>query len=288
MKQNKKDVLVHIFFSKKILIYDKILIVSLLYTINNKEYDRKIRIMKKIKKKMNEIDKIVIAVCVLAISIGYALIVNVINANNIESKNNNIKPVEYIYTTNTRNTIYMNCLIDKDIPVYNNALDARKTFGNKRVYLRHKVKNKIKWMISDNENTFYFDKKKECVEVTNNSQFPELANSKCKEQITRKIEESYVGFVITSEMKNINTKMIKGNYYIKSGNSYNANVKKLKKIFGNSEDNSNCIEDDSSLSCSVENIKVTVFNNGSVIAEDGNSYCTIESNGSSYCNEENN
>lgn len=240
--------------------------------------------MKKRKKKITESEKIIIAVCVLAISIVYALIVNSFNVKSIDKNINKVKTVEYIYTVNTRNTIYLNNLIDEEITIYNNGLSARKAFDNKRIFLRHKVKNAIKWIVYDNENTFYFDTKKECVEASNDSQFPELSSSECKEQITRKPQESYVGFVITNEMKENNTKMIVGNHFVKCGNSYVENIEIMKKAFGDSEEELYCLDNGSDFNCSAEDLKVTVFDNGSVTAKDGNSSCTVESDGASYCN----
>ncbi len=228
--------------------------------------------MKKRKNKINETDKIIIAICVLVISIGYALITSSFSADsksNNDIQSNTIKKEEYIYTINTRNTIYLNKPIDDKISIY-------KTPNNKSIYLKHKVKNIIKWSITDNENTFYFDSEKECEGATNDKKYPELSRHTCKKQILRIPIESYIGFVIE------NSSVTVGEYSIKAtSEAYIENKEIMKKTFGESL----CIDNSSSFSCNISNLKITIFDNGSINATKDNYSCSIDSDGSSYCNE---
>ena len=101
-----------------------------------------------------------------------------------------------------------------------------------------------------------------------------------------KIEESYVGFIVTSDMVTSNPGMIEGTYTLRGGDSglnYTANVNTIKAAFGYDVYPSRCTDSTTYFSCQVQAIHTTIYLNGKVTAYDPSYNCTVNSNGSSKC-----
>ena len=101
-----------------------------------------------------------------------------------------------------------------------------------------------------------------------------------------KIEESYVGFIVTSDMVTSNPGMIEGTYTLRGGDSglnYTANVNTIKAAFGYDIYPSRCNDSTTYFSCQVQAIHTEVHTNGKVTAYDQSYNCTVNSNGSSKC-----
>ena len=98
------------------------------------------------------------------------------------------------------------------------------------------------------------------------------------------VEESYVGFIVTSTMAQANSGMTAGTYYIKGGttSSNSANEAVLQSAFG--ENGGYCIKYSSSFECSVSGLVANVDQDGYVSAKKGARICLVDNiDGVSYC-----
>lgn len=102
---------------------------------------------------------------------------------------------------------------------------------------------------------------------------------------SNEIEESYVEFVVTSDMVTANPGMVAGTYTLKGGDygaSYASNVNTIKTAFGYSSYPSRCYDDTASFRCSVSGLRALTYDDGYVGAyvDDG---CYVNDDGSSRC-----
>ena len=99
------------------------------------------------------------------------------------------------------------------------------------------------------------------------------------------VTESYVEFVVTSEMAGANSGMTAGTYYLKGGDNgaaYATNKATLTTAFGSS----NCTDNSSIFGCGVSGLGAYANANGSVYASDGASArCGVSYDGYSGCDE---
>ena len=103
---------------------------------------------------------------------------------------------------------------------------------------------------------------------------------------SNEIEESYVEFVVTSDMVTANPGMVAGTYTLKGGDygaSYTSNVNTIKAAFGYSSYPSRCTDNTISFSCSVSGLAAITYDDGSVRAGGGSYRCDVGGDGSSSC-----
>ena len=103
---------------------------------------------------------------------------------------------------------------------------------------------------------------------------------------SNEIEESYVEFVVTSDMVTANPGMVAGTYTLKGGDygaNYTSNVNTIKAAFGYSSHPSRCTDNTTSFYCSVSGLYANANDDGDVGARDGNYRCYASGGGSSRC-----
>ena len=103
---------------------------------------------------------------------------------------------------------------------------------------------------------------------------------------SNEIEESYVEFVVTSDMVTANPGMVAGTYTLKGGDygaSYTSNVNTIKAAFGYSSYPSRCTDSTTNFSCSVSGLSAITFDHGYVRAIGDRCRCYVSVVGLSFC-----
>ena len=103
---------------------------------------------------------------------------------------------------------------------------------------------------------------------------------------SNEIEESYVEFVVTSDMVTANPGMVAGTYTLKGGDygaSYTSNVNTIKAAFGYSSYPSRCTDNTTNFYCSVSGLKAYA-GESHVNAIGDSAECSVYDDGSSNCN----
>ena len=209
-----------------------------------------------------------------------------------------------IYTANTEN-VWLGQPISSSITTYNTpdeAMNALKTIGDGTTsypfFLKHTIADGSLWYATNSvQGLSSAPSYPSCIYETSSECNSKISDGYvCKENaFTQGVLESYVGFVVTSEMATANPGMVAGTYYLKGGDDGKAfldNAKTIYDAFGGVR----CYLDDteggnpytttpsSSFYCSVSGLVANAYSDGGVTALDGsNSNCFVGSVGISYC-----
>ena len=210
------------------------------------------------------------------------------------SQNPNAAPVRYVYTANLSdyNSVWIGMEIPNTITIYNTPEDAMTglktasgfTTTNFPFFLRHIIANGTLWCASNGtKNYCIYATQTECnSEVTSDwgNGYTCISRS-----YTSGVSESYLGFIITSEMAMANSGMTAGTYYLKGGDNgraYNDNKAVLQSAFGASS--GYCTEYSSNFACVVPGINLLAYSNGRVyVSGYANFTCAVGESGSSGC-----
>lgn len=202
----------------------------------------------------------------------------------------------YVYTANIYdenatgyNAVWLGETMPNGITEYSTkeaAMAALKTAGDDSIdyplFLRHKKGDGSLWCATDETNNYcIYDTQTECNAgwyIENNSEYT------CQqESISDGVLESYVGFIVTSDMVTANPGVVAGTYYLRGGDNgraYNENKATLLSAFGSSY----CIEHSSDFSCTVSGLYAYIDSYGNVSASIGYEQdCGVNEEGGSYC-----
>ena len=177
-------------------------------------------------------------------------------------------------------------------------------------FLRHTISDGSLWCATEYDNgvatgisACAFQTQAACNSTISNWAYDDITYSCVQNDFTGGVSESYVGFVVTSEMASANPGMTAGTYYLRGGvNEYSltaanrevfiANAKTIYDAFGgvgcsldgNSGGNPYTTTPSSNFNCSVSGLYAYAYSYGYVVAADGaGSRCIVYGGGGSSC-----
>ncbi len=156
--------------------------------------------------------------------------------------------------------------------------------ANLPFFLRHRIGDGTLWCANGEGNSdCIYQTQTEC-----NSEVEDDYGSgyTCQQNtFTNGVSESYVGFVVTPTMANVNSSMTAGTYYLKGGDNgraYNENKSTLLRAFGSA----NCTDYSSYFYCTVSGLSAYADSHGGVYvyaADYVSSRCEVDNYGISDC-----
>ena len=203
------------------------------------------------------------------------------------------------------NSVYIGQPISSSITTYNTpdeAMNALKTIGDGTTsypfFLKHTIADGSLWYATNSvQGLSSAPSYPSCIYETSSECNSKISDGYvCKENaFTQGVLESYVGFVVTSEMATANPGMVAGTYYLKGGDAGKAFLDNAKTIYdafggvgcyldGTSGGNPYTTTPSSEFRCFVSGLNANAASNGGVYAYDGsNSICYVIQDGSSAC-----
>ena len=209
-----------------------------------------------------------------------------------------------IYTANTEN-VWLGQPISSSITTYNTpdeAMNALKTIGDGTTsypfFLKHTIADGSLWYATNSvQGLSSAPSYPSCIYETSSECNSKISDGYvCKENaFTQGVLESYVGFVVTSEMATANPGMVAGTYYLKGGDAGKAFLDNAKTIYdafggvgcyldGTSGGNPYTTTPSSEFFCFVSGLGAYAYSFGGVNAyADSNSRCYVIPDGYSAC-----
>ena len=208
------------------------------------------------------------------------------------------------------NAVYIGQKLSNNIATYNTpdeAMNALKTAGggtkNYPFFLKHTIADGSLWYATNSvqglsiEEPIPISPYPACKYETSSECNSKISNSYvCKEKtFTQGVLESYVGFVVTSEMATANPGMVAGTYYLKGGDDGKAFLDNAKIIYdafggvgcyldGTSGGNPYTTTPSSYFDCHVSGLSANAYSYGLVeVIVNSNSYCSVIAEGYSAC-----
>ena len=234
---------------------------------------------------------------------------------------NNAPSEQTVYTVNLYddnatgwNSVWQGQPISNSITQYNTpeaaitALEAAYSNANSGAttslpfFLKHTVADGTLWCANEydngvaNGNSFCaFSSQAACNSRISEWEYDNITYTCAQNTFTGGVAESYVGFVVTSEMATNNPGMVAGTYYLRGGDNGASFVENAKTIYdafggvgcyldGNSGGNPYTTTPSSRFICRVSGLIANAYSNGNVYAVDyAGSNCVVDYNGISAC-----
>ena len=209
-----------------------------------------------------------------------------------------------IYTANT-DYVWLGQTLPDNMAVYNTPDEAMAALkvalgatNNIPFFLKHTIADGSLWYATNSvQGLSSAPSYPSCIYETSSECNSKISDGYvCKENaFTQGVLESYVGFVVTSEMATANPGMVAGTYYLKGGDAGKAFLDNAKTIYdafggvgcyldGTSGGNPYTTTPSSEFYCSVSGLYANAYSGGDVGADvDSDSYCYVDQDGYSAC-----